>query len=273
MSTPMAGKPPLVRINQQRAYATCQAYTVTLDQVTGFTSANKRLLRMKEWKAAAAWSPTLTDAQIDTLEAGGALGRCNSSNAHGGISTDRGWVGTNAFYTGSKEATASCQSRYGIQDMVGNVWELVSDQLNHCSVQGNTCVGVTSSLDPDNTDMAGFPFDDITAPGNGLVTWWTIQNKDHGANYFSVPLGIPIKTNDGGNAILIDSWLTPTNKFHGDRFGFYPANGNVSRVGFMGGLWDHGSSAGRWFSHFGFPHSFEGSHSGLRCTVPVGYGP
>jgi hypothetical protein len=272
MSTPMAGKPPLVWINQERAYTTCQAYTVTLDQVTGFTSANKRLLRLKEWRAAAAWSPTLTDAEINTLEAGGALGRCNSSYAHGGISTDRGWVGTNAFYTGSKEATAACQSRYGIQDMAGNVWELVSDQLNHCSLQGNTCVGVTSTLDPGNRDMAGFPFDDITAPGSGLVTWWFIQYKDHGANYFSVPLGIPMKTNDGGNAILIDSWLTPTNKFHGDGFVLDPVSGYVSRVLIVGGGWNFGAVSGRWLSSFEGAEEFSAwSNVGLRCTVPVGY--
>jgi hypothetical protein len=121
--------------------------------------------------------------------------------------------------------------------------------------------------------MAGFPFDDITAPGNGLVTWWTIQNKTYGAIYFSVPLGIPMKTDDGGNAILIDSWLTPANKFHGDGFWLYPANGNVSRVGIVGGAWGNGMATGRWASYFVGTDSSSWGYLGLRCTVPVGYGP
>ncbi|MBX2993190.1 MAG: SUMF1/EgtB/PvdO family nonheme iron enzyme [Bdellovibrionaceae bacterium] len=271
MSTAMAGKPPLTRIDQPKSYDNCQAYSVTLDQVAGFTSANKRLLRNKEWKAAAAWSPTLTDAQIVTLENGGALGRCNTSNAHGLIATDRGWVGTYAFYSGSQTATASCQSRYGIQDMVGNVWEWTSDQLGSCSGAGSTCVGVTSAVDAGNTDMNGFPFDHVAAPGNGLVSEWTIESKSYGANYFSVPLGIPMITNDGGNAISIDSWLTPTNKFHGDRFYLYPTNGNVSRGLFVGGSWGNGTVSGRWASAWSNTPASSGYNIGLRCAVPLSY--
>jgi len=271
MSTAMAGKPPLTRIDQPKSYDNCQAYSVTLDQVAGFTSANKRLLRNKEWKAAAAWSPTLTDAQIVTLENGGALGRCNTSNAHGLISTDRGWVGTYAFYSGSQTATASCLSRYGIQDLVGNVWEWTSDQLGSCSGAGSTCVGVTSAIDAGNTDMNGFPFDHVVAPGNGLVSEWNIEGKNYGANYFSVPLGIPMITNDGGNAITIDSWLTPTNKFHSDRFYLYPTNGNVSRGLIVGGNWNSSSHNGRWASHWRNAPAGTNDSSGLRCAVPLSY--
>ena len=271
MSTAQAGKPPLVRIDQPKSYDSCQSYSVSLSQVSGFTTASKRLLRNKEWKAAAAWSPTLTDAQIVTLENGGALGRCNTVNAHGPISTDRGYVGTYAFYSGSQTATASCQSRYGIQDMVGNVWEWTSDQLGSCSGAGSTCVGVTSAIDTGNSDMNGFPFDHVNAPGNGLVSEWTIESKTYSANYFSVPLGLPMMTNDSGNAISIDSWLTPTNKFHGDRFWLYPTNGNVSRGLFVGGSWYDGSYAGRWASYWNNNPTDAGSNIGLRCAVPLSY--
>ncbi len=271
MSTNMSNKPPLVRTSQIRSWDVCQAHDVTLSQVTGFTTESKRLLRNKEWKAAAAWSPTLTDSQIVTLENGGALGRCNSSNAHGLISTDRAYVGTYAFYTGSQTATADCQSRYGIQDMAGNVWEWVSDQLDSCSGGGSTCVGVTSTLDTSNTDMNGFPFDHVTAPGNGLVSEWTIESKSYGANYFSVPLGIPMITNDGGNAVSIDSWLTPSNKFHGDRFWLYPTNGNTQRGLLVGGNWGGGSLGGRWASNWSSTPTTTSSSLGLRCAVPLSY--
>ena len=271
MTTPMGNKPPLVTLDQNRSWDTCQGYSVSLSQVAGFTTANKRLLRNKEWKAAAAWNPTLTDAQIVTLENGGALGRCNTVNAHGLISTDRGYVGTYAFYSGSQTATSSCQSRYGIQDMVGNVWEWTSDQLGSCSGAGSTCVGVTSALDAGNTDMNGFPFDHVNAPGNGLVSEWNIESKTYGANYFSVPLGIPMITNDGGNAITIDSWLTPTNKFHGDRFYLYPTNGNISRGLFVGGSWGDGSNTGRWASLWPWNPADANQYIGLRCAVPLSY--
>jgi hypothetical protein len=177
-------------------------------------------------------------------------------------------MGNTFFYAGSKEATAACKSRYGIQDMVGNVDEYVSDQLNNCSFKGPTCVGVTSSLDPGNTDMAGFPFDDITAPGHHLIPWY-IKDKTYDANYFSVPLGIPMKTDDGGNAILIDSWLTPTNKFHDDYFTLSDYYSSIfekpSRSGVVG-------MVGRWSTDF--RGSIEGGGNvslGVRCTVPVGY--
>ncbi|MAV90268.1 MAG: hypothetical protein CL676_02530 [Bdellovibrionaceae bacterium] len=246
MSTNMAHKPPLVRTSQTRAWDVCQAHSVTLGQVSGFTTASKRLLRNKEWKAAAAWSPDLTDSQIHQTEYGGALGRCNTSNAHSSDPTDRQYVGTYAFYTGSQTSTNQCQSRYGLQDMTGNVWEWTSDQLDSCGA--STCVGITSTLDTGNTDMNGFPFDHVTAPGNGLVNQWNIPTKSYGANYFNVPLGIPMISNDGGNAITIDDWLSPSDKFHNDYFSLYPTNGNVQRGLLVGGSWGNSSNGGRWAS-------------------------
>lgn len=284
ISTNMAHKPPLVRIDQVRASETCKAHTVTLDQVPGFGTLgtqNKRLLRNIEWRAAAAWSTEMDssgysnyDAFLSRLEQGGSgstyLGMCNSSTAHGGLTTDRTNVYTNAFYVGSKTATAQCQSRYGIQDMVGNVWELLSDQLGNCDPAGLKCEGIVSELDQDNTFIDGLKFDDVVAPGNALLSDWAIDTPGtSGANYFSVPLAIPLMTDDGGNAISIASW--GSSKFHSDRFYLNPASSNTTRALLAGGAWGGGSGGGRWMSNYANRPDSSGNNVGTRCTVPVGY--
>src|SRR5690606_13367338 len=150
----VAHKPPLGGFDQNRASDFCSAHSVTLGQVSGFGTANKRLLRNKEWKAAAAWPLNLDytgsaniHEHIKKLEYSYGVGGCNTTSAHGGILTDRSAVGPLAFFSGSKTATNLRQSRYGLQDMVGNLAEWVSDRLSGCSAAGTTCVGITSPLD------------------------------------------------------------------------------------------------------------------------------
>lgn len=271
ISTSQAHKPPLVKISQDVSYLTCQGHSVTLGQVAGFTSASKRLLRNIEWKAAAAWVSNLTDDEINSLEEGGVLNTCNSSDAHGGLVTDRGYSATPAFYVGSQTATNKCQSRYGVQDMVGNVSEWTSDQLANCTTGAPTCVGINSALDAGNTFMSGFLFDNISAPADETVTAWVIESKSHGANYFSVPLGLPMMTNDGGNAISIDSWLSPTNRFHGDRFSLFGGPGTSSRGLMLGGRPTATTTNGRWSSSWLYPPTFTHVATGLRCALPVAF--
>ncbi len=281
LSTNNAHKPPLVHVGQVRSHETCQGHTVTLDQVQDFESGNKRLLRALEWRAAAAWSTEMDasgfadyDEFLYYLEVGGAdfFGNCNSANAHDGVLTERTYVGTGAFYTGSKTATSRCQSRYGIQDMVGNVWEWVSDQLTGCSSNGKTCVGFTPSFDPGNVFMEGFAFDGVMAPGSNAVSEWLFEAKSYGANFFSVPLGLPLLTHDGGNAIDIDSWLSPTNKFHADRIWLSLGTGAAGMRGlFVGGGWNNFMYNGRWTSNWYYAPSFVPNNVGLRCAVPVQY--
>jgi len=124
------GLPPLVRINQTHSYASCTAQD-------GGSFGVKKLLTHRQQVIAAAWSPTLSDSDIDKMENGHDLNITGRCNAYGGsgltyddnitpadLETLPGTL-TSAIAsvrTGSL-ATMLCTSRYGIQDLVGNVWE------------------------------------------------------------------------------------------------------------------------------------------------------
>ena len=119
--------------------------------------------------------------------------------------------------------------------------------------------------------MNGFKFDNSTHSVGGAGGSWNIENKNHGAIYFSVPLGLPMLNNDGGNATLIDSLLTPTNKFHSDGFYLEPWNSNGSRGLLAGGAWYNGAYGGRWASLWSDAPSYYGNSFGLRCGLSLEY--
>ena len=285
MTSAKSHLPPLVYLNQTLSNSSCAANAVTLSQVTGFTTANKRLLRQKEWRAGAAWAPNLDyvaagqsslDNYIKALESGSnTSGYCSADNGHSGLAANHlasGGLDFDlpffVFQTGSNVATIKCQSRYGLQDMAGNVWEWTSDQLGSCTALGNGCVGVTSSVDAGNSDMLNFRFDGVNeGPGGGAVTDWYIQNSSFSATYFSLPLGLPMLNSDSGNAVTIAS-LGAT-KLHDDYFYFSPGNGNATRGLFVGGSWSYGSYVGRWFSAWNGAPSITNNNIGVRCGVPL----
>lgn len=156
---------------------------------------DKRMMRMREWRATAAWprfnkepySMSLTtsnDLETGTLST---IGSCLSQNIWSGNVNDPNLIGKiptsfNDLVTGNYEflvykdgsnnvfgktrvgigstQTSKCLTRYGAQDMVGNTDELVSDIVS-CDATNN-CVYSATSSDPGNTDLQGVNFDGAT---------------------------------------------------------------------------------------------------------------
>lgn len=150
--------PPLGRLNPEVATSICNTYFIQ----TGIASENgtfspdsapvaKRPLRRTEFISASAWPETYDTTKIQSLEATASTGSCNSSNkvlsgnplSKGALISNRsvvaGYTNTplltgSSGYNGVKENvetnhTAMCMSRYGIQDMVGNVSESSSEKI------------------------------------------------------------------------------------------------------------------------------------------------
>lgn len=275
-------RPPITVIDQVQSYATCQS-------IVDPTYGPKRLLRHREFIAAAAW-PSLTgepnamsDATIAAMEAPAAGNHasgtyaCNS-DTHNGIANaafnSTGYelsrnlaAGPDSFTIGST-GTKNCVSRFGLQDHVGNVWQWNSDQMS-CNSGTSICTGAKSALDAGNGyssgfDMNGFLFNGTQGPGGTATMNWSISNGSFSAVNFNYALGLPLVGNDNGNAVSVS---TDSAKFHGDYFYLDPGNGNASRGLFAGGYWSDGAYDGRWLSDWRFADARV--TVGFRCGLPA----
>lgn len=137
--------PPLVNVSQQAAADFCTS-TGAVGNIIGLDTAGmvKRLPNRLQQVAFSLWDDDLNSTDISATETGlslNASSKCNSSLASGledSYSTSDypqeldlftlPSVTASSVYTGS-EKTASCASRFGIQDAVGNVAELLSDRF------------------------------------------------------------------------------------------------------------------------------------------------
>jgi hypothetical protein len=251
----------------------------------------KRLLKHREQVLAGAWDASLSDAAIDTMENGVNLDTthgCNSNYAspQGNATTDisgtnptiafdngalptakdtlpgcrfgdcaSSAAGIRAVRTGSS-ATSACVSRYGAQDLVGNVWEWSSDQI---SCGGATCVGMSAvynTVDTSNRDFEGVAFDGTQGPttSNTFTTWGKIQ----------FPVGIPI----AGAGFTGDGTVSRTAaQLHGD---FFWINvGSSTRGTYGGSSWYDGTQAGRFALAVDDAPTVTYLVLGFRCALPA----
>ena len=282
MTSNEPGLPPIVGINQARAYDTC-----TFTSISGF-SGTKRLLTHKEQIISAAWSPSKNDATITAHEGGASLpsnGYCNTNYADG-VTFDNLTTpsdpetiaaklaqSSRALRTGS-DSTENCISRYGVQDLVGNVWEWSSDQLGTCSAVTHTCTGTTSNLDVNNSDWSTINFDGTIGPGGGTINSFLFSAQTHSTSNFLVTLGIPMVTSVAASfdamQIGILSGQYDSTKFHNNTFYLFTDNSNgapKARAAVGGGSYDFGG--GRYDLYIGNTPTSTFNNVGFRCALPA----
>lgn len=280
-------RPPIATIFASRAKDTCS-------QISDANYGTKRLMRMREFVAAAAWAYRDDDVNyksestIATMENGSdhvTLRSCNT-NTHSGvavaasfltagneISRDTSsnglasWQKADSFVIGSN-ATKGCMSRTGAQDLIGNVVEQFSDETNSCGT-GTSCAGATSTLDSGNSDLVGYTFDGVTGPGPTLTSG-TFSSGYGGTTHVSVPLAMPYVTGASGFVVAITDAILSV-QLRSDRFGLWSA-GALRRLGFMmgGSFATGGTGAGRFYwETLTATGGNEDSSYGFRCAVPV----
>jgi len=256
-----AKNPPLVKVGQVWSNNFCSNLTgVTANSIIGMAVAKTpRLPNRRHQIAFSMWDDALTDSDIETVEGGLAINsssKCNSAKASG-LETDfsdsvippisslytlPGMLSKSvrSLYTGSSQ-TETCQSRFGVQDHVGNVAEFVQDRMR-CDAGGSytggfaVCYGVSKTFE--STYIAGannkiapldalddtywvtgdgnFPYytmdgvhgpcsnTDVDSTCDDEMTSWTIENTDYSAGRWFLPVGLP------GFSTFSDTYPTST---------------------------------------------------------------
>lgn len=267
MASNKPGLPPFVWIDQYHSQSACIGQTIS-----GFTGA-KRLLKHKEFIEVAGWDYSLSDASIVGLENRSTANGCNTNSASG-LTYDTGafpsnletisstsTLGYKSVRTGSNQ-TSACLSRYGAQDLVGNVWEWNSDQIN-CTA--SDCTGRSAAdndynglNDHDNGDWDGVYFKDGVgpAPSSGSASAFSSYGK------IMFPIGIPALSSASGDGIVTIN----STQDHSDGFWISLSS---PRGAFAGGSWLNGSRAGRFALNLNHAPTGTLYYIGFRCALPA----
>lgn len=254
VSSASAHLPPFVSIEQAKASNVCNAHEVSVSGVTEYSDnsantfpMNKRLLTQTEWRAAAEWDDKGEDREdlVRDLELGDVTGACNTRYSSRDMNDQS--LYSQIVITGSN-VTENCLSRYGIQDMIGNAWEWVSDQVT-CS--GGSCTGIT-----------GYAF---SSPYNSTSGPIEISNSHH----MDILYGLPRTSPAPGSIEAIELPFM-------DNATFNINNANGVRPMRLGGSWNGEAGFGsRWTTDLslgitvGEDHYEEEWDTSFRCMVPI----
>jgi hypothetical protein len=283
MTTNMAGNPALTMVGQDAASLACQGFSIP--NIAGV----KNLLSRKLFIASAAWDDSISIYDYGVMETGVSLdtgnGYCNSDQGNGldwaaetnaipnnyelitGFPASNAW----ALRTGSV-ATKNCVSKYGIQDLIGNAWEINSDDIQ--SNTDGTAVGLASISDATNTDFKDVQFStqaliaDPSSSGNaGYLKY---------AEMFLPTLGIPLSNGTpswyqartfGSGAGQFDS--TILNDDYDMSWFISSTIRSVSSGGSFAENFLTGSPNGRFAFLAAVTITGEGNNVGFRCSIPV----
>ncbi|MCB0355449.1 MAG: hypothetical protein KDD40_00490 [Bdellovibrionales bacterium] len=282
-------RPPIVQIGSRAGTKVCRAQ---VDANYG----PKRLMRSREFIAAAAqkWVPNdpevLTTTEINDIEMNVADGGCfTNDNWHetNTVLTITGFgsgdeLAVNALESGQtyaneprhfaigSEATRLCLSRYGIQDLIGNIWEQSGDLLQTCG-NSNICE-FHNALDNDDgaRSLAGVRWDGTALPSNpgGEIVLNTSVNS-WGVSYLALPVGLPLLN----NTVYMDVVdFQSANPFYikGDFVSTYMAS-SFKRSIAMGGIRFNKQKAGRFQRSFDidWDGGAKDGYTGFRCVLPA----
>jgi len=285
---------PLNQITQSQAWHTCQTQTQSLNIEGVAYNYRKRLLRNKEWTAAAQWNPTLSASDIATLETSTAGNGCypNPTATTDLDYTSYHWPHTNSYnsryyVTTGTSHTQNCRSRYGMSQMSGNVYEFISDQF-YISANRQGDFDVTPTFDTDSKeDWKNHSTGDYLVIGQTTTpfhAYWSHGNNvaASGRNYFNPMIGLALDCNYGlcntdsdDNTLVtmkttgatINNYLTPM----GARAILYNYSGNTTNGSYYGLLKGGRYNAGNINHTTTIRPSQTNFTFGMRCMFPVSH--
>ena len=239
-----------------------------------------RLLRAHEYMATGAKSGVIVNPSaleksfIYTGVDHATYGSCNIARASGVPANDNAFR-PGAFYllTSGSYITRNCNTRYKVQDLLGNGFEWMGEQFVDC-ISAGSCKGVVSSLDSGATMLEDFEFNGTT----GLS-----YSESSGVSWNGQPMfpmfGLPaasVSGTMGSKAVSIS--LTSNNSFR-----FYQwygsavlglTTGGEGHGSFSTAQTDWGSSAGRFTVGMGNISSVNSTYNAgiysFRCVGEVG---
>lgn len=301
--------PPLVNVTSREVDFICEGLQSnnsygTAASLHGYnTSFDVKLPSRQEQLAYSLWDlDNNSDTEVSTLETGLSINsssKCNSSAASGletsytdinipdstnffslpGTATS----GLKTMMTGSTK-TDLCQSRFGVQDSIGNVGEWTTDRvtcssLSTCSSvingEGVALANTTNVMRAaDGSDlfdrwrMDGTIGPCVDADSDGTcdseLTSWAYEDERFDGGRFMIPMGLPVHTDFPLNnpSSLIDTFMSeigPTSgitssQLHDDTFivnsGQIYMDQNTCGSILTGGKHDTGNGAGSWSIEF-----------------------